>query len=227
MKNVIENEKGNTMIFMLGSLSMLVLMFVIIGSFANVFIIKEKASNNAEQASMAASGEVLDGLKNAIELYDAYQLQHYTAMKRYDLYLEDSIKIQLRNEISQISGSNSDLSQIEITHKAVNKVIESKLPGIFGALEGFVNTELISATGRVHQVVRDNIESNNGELSGTKIKLFNKNNRVEVITATKYKAVKYDELFPEDKRKIKQKGEGLKFEFLNRFGNYNWEYTFP
>ncbi|QED46419.1 hypothetical protein [Cytobacillus dafuensis] len=227
MKNVIANEKGNTMIFMLGSLSMLVLMFVIIGSFANVFIIKEKASNNAEQASMAASGEVLDGLKNAIELYDAYQLIHYTAMERYDLYLEDSIKIQLGKYIELFRGSNPDLSQIEITHKAVNKVIESKLPGIAGALEGFVSSELASSTVRVHQVVSENIESNKGELSGTKIKLFNDNNRVEVITATKYKAVKYDELFPDDKRKIKQKGEGLKFEFLNGFGNYNWEYTFP
>ena len=183
---------------MLGSLSMLVLMFIIIGSFANVFLIKEKASNNAEQASLAASGEVLNALKNAIELYDAEQLEFYTAMDSYDSYLKDSIKIQLSEDIGEISSSHPELSQMEINHKAINKVIESKLPGINGALEAFVNSELASATGRVRQVVRDNIEVNKGELSETKIKLFNQNNRVEVMTATKYKDVKYDELFPDD-----------------------------
>lgn len=225
MKKVIVNEKGNTMIFMLGSLSMLVLMFIIIGSFANVFLKKEKASNNAEQASLAASGEVLEGLKNAINLYDTYQLDFYIRNDRYGEYLQNSILKKLGVEKAKLSGSG--LSEIEISHKAVNNVIKSELPGIEDALKGFVGSELNSATGRVQQVVINNIESNNGELSDIKIKLFNKNNRVEVTTATKYKAIKYDELFPDDKRLIKQKGEGLKFDFLDSYGHFSWEYPYP
>lgn len=227
MKKVIANEKGNTMIFMLGSMTMLVLMFVIIGSFANVFIIKEKASNNAEQASLAASGEILAGLETAIDLYDQFQYDYYVSIDRLDLYHLDSILKKLSEEKAKVSSSGRELSQIEINHNAINNVIKANLPGIHNALQSYVSSELASSTSRVQKAVRDNINYNNGELSGTKILFFNDNKRVEVKTATKYKAVKYDNLFPDDKRHIKQKGEGLKFEFLSGFGTYEWEYTFP
>lgn len=230
MKRYIANEKGNTMIFMLGSMTMLVLMFVIIGSFANVFIIKEKASNNAEQASLAASGEILAGLNTAIELYDRHQYNYYISIKRPDLYEQNSILKKLGEEKASLRSSGRNLSAIEINHNAINNVIKAELesPGIIsGALQGFVSSELDNAVSRVHNAVAKNINDNNGVLSGTTIVFFNKNKRVEVKTATKYKAIKYDSLFPEDKRLIKQKGEGLKFEFLSGFGSYKSEYTFP
>lgn len=227
MKRFIGNEKGNTMIFMLGSMTMLVLMFVIIGSFANVFIIKEKASNNAEQASLAASGEILAGLDAAINLYDQYQYDYYVSIKMPELYDKESILKKLGQEKAKLTGSGRDLSHIEINHNAVNNVIGDELPGLHGTLQVYVTSELGSAASRVIKVVEENINSNNGVLSGTKISFFNKNKRVEVTTATKYKAVKYDHLFPEDKRLIKQTGEGLKFNFLSGFGTYKVEHTFP
>lgn len=227
MKRFIANEKGNTMIFMLGSMTMLVLMFVIIGSFANVFIIKEKASNNAEQASLAASGEILAGLNTAIEQYDQYQFNFYMSIKKPELYEIHSILKKLGEEKVRLSSSGRDLSTIEINHNAINNVIKDGLPGINSALQGFVASELGNAVSRVHNAVEKNINDNNGVLSGTTVVIFNKNKRVEVKTATKYKAIKYDSLFPEDKRLIKQKGEGLKFEFLSSFGTFKSEYTFP
>ncbi|TCJ02187.1 TadE/TadG family type IV pilus assembly protein [Cytobacillus praedii] len=227
MKRFIADEKGNTMIFMLGSMTMLVLMFVIIGSFANVFIIKEKASNNAEQASLAASGEILAGLNTAIELYDQFQYKYYLSIEQPELYELHSILKKLGEEKVKLSSSGRDLSTIEINHNAINNVIKDELPGISNALQGFVTSELGTAVSRVHNAVEKNINDNNGVLSGTTVIIFNKNKRVEVKTATKYKAIKYDSLFPEDKRLIKQKGEGLKFEFLSGFGTFKSEYTFP
>ncbi|MED3551133.1 hypothetical protein [Cytobacillus praedii] len=227
MKRFIADEKGNTMIFMLGSMTMLVLMFVIIGSFANVFIIKEKASNNAEQASLAASGEILAGLNTAINQYDQFQYDFYMSIERLDLYAANSILKKLGEEKVKLSSSGRDLSTIEINHNAINNVIKDELPGISNALQGFVTSELGTAVSRVHNAVEKNINDNNGVLSGTTVIIFNKNKRVEVKTATKYKAIKYDSLFPEDKRLIKQKGEGLKFEFLSGFGTFKSEYTFP
>lgn len=230
MKRFIADEKGNTMIFMLGSMTMLVLMFVIIGSFANVFIIKEKASNNAEQASLAASGEILAGLNTAIERYDKFQYNYYLSIKQPELYELHSILKKLGEEEVKLSSSGRDLSTIEINHNAINNVIKAELesPGLTSsALQGFVTSELGNAVSRVHNAVEKNINDNNGVLSGTTVIIFNKNKRVEVKTATKYKAIKYDSLFPEDKRLIKQKGEGLKFEFLSGFGTFKSEYTFP
>ncbi|MED3571740.1 hypothetical protein [Cytobacillus praedii] len=230
MKRFIANEKGNTMIFMLGSMTMLVLMFVVIGSFANVFIIKEKASNNAEQASLAASGEILAGLNTAIEQYDKFQYDFYMRMERPELYEIHSILKKLGEEKVKLSSSGRNLSTIEINHNAINNVIKAELesPGLTSsALQGFVTSELGNAVSRVHNAVEKNINDNNGVLSGTTVIIFNKNKRVEVKTATKYKAIKYDSLFPEDKRLIKQKGEGLKFEFLSGFGTFKSEYTFP
>ena len=230
MKRFIANEKGNTMIFMLGSMTMLVLMFVIIGSFANVFIIKEKASNNAEQASLAASGEILAGLNTAIEQYDKFQYNYYLSIEQPELYELHSILKKLGEEEVKLSSSGRDLSTIEINHNAINNVIKAELesPGITSsALLGYVTSELGTAVSRAHNAVEKNINDNNGVLSGTTVIIFNKNKRVEVKTATKYKAIKYDSLFPEDKRLIKQKGEGLKFEFLSGFGTFKSEYTFP
>lgn len=214
MRRYFRNERGNTTIFIMGALGIMALMFTIIGSFANVFITKEKASNNAEQASMVASGEILKGLEQAIVDYDAYQLDYYTRTERLDLYYANSILRKLST--AKMSFSGQDYSQIEIDHLASNAVIKEELPiSLHGMLETYVKSEYSSALGRVRTAVERNIKDNKGELTGTVVTVFNDNKRVEVRTSTLYKALKYDHLYPDDKRKVEQKGEGLKFDFFN------------
>lgn len=209
----------------MGALGIMALMFTIIGSFANIFITKERASNNAEQASIVASGEILLGLENAIAAYDKYQFDYYSSTNNLGEYYVDSILKKLGDAKSALSGQG--YSQIEIDHLASNAVIKSNLPGLHSNLKMNVDIELNSAIGRIHFAVENNIRENKGELSGTIVNIFNKNKRVEVQTSTKYKALKYDQLYPDDKRKVKQKGEGLKFDFLDSYGSFSRQIHFP
>lgn len=210
----------------MGALGIMALMFTIIGSFANVFITKEKASNNAEQASLVASGEILKGLEQAIVHYDNYQMDYYTRIERLDLYYSNSILRKLSN--AKMSFSGQDYSQIEIDHLASNAVIKEELPRqLDGMLETYVTSELNSSLGRIRYAVETNIKDNKGELSGTVVTVFNDKKRVEVRTSTLFKALKYDHFYPDDKRKVEQKGEGLKFDFLDSYGSFSRQIHFP
>lgn len=196
------------------------LLFIIIGSFANVFIQKEKSSNNAEQASITASAIIFDSLEKAIDDYDD------SLEGKIEDILDKSINEKVRKKIEQLRPLNPQLSSIEIKHKAINSVLKHELISN-STLATYITEGLNDATTKIPQAVKENIENNQGEISETEIKLFNQNNRVEVITSTKFKALKFDKYFPDDKRAIKQVGEGNKFDFINELGGWEWHVKFP
>ncbi|MGE8207125.1 hypothetical protein ACQKP0_21780 [Heyndrickxia sp. NPDC080065] len=216
---LLRNERGNTMILILGCLSIMSLLFIIIGSFANIFIQKEKSANNAEQASITASAIIFDSLQKAIDEYDA------SLVGEID-FLDKSINEKIRKKIDQLRPSNPQLSSVEIKHKAINSVLKEEL-SYNSDLANYITQGLNEATSKIPSAVKENILNNQGEISNTEIRLFNQNNRVEVITSTKFKALKFDKYFPDDKRAIKQVGEGNKFDFINELGGWEWHETFP
>ena len=198
------NEKGNTTIFIIGSFSMFLLFLLIIGSFSQVFILKEKASNNAEQASIVATGIVMDYLQIAIDAYDSTLLpEEYPFL---------SINLKVNAAKGQISATNRNLSSIEVRNRAINQVLKGNLPGNF-ILEGFVSSNLSAAESKISSNVRANIENNDGEVKGTRITFTGE--RIQVETSTRYKAFKYDDLLPEEKRYVRQTGKGPKLDFAH------------
>lgn len=208
--NILKNQKGNTILFIVGLFSVFFLMFVIVISFANVFIKKEQASNNAEQASIVASGIILDSLEEAIDDYDGWLIP---------LLASDPIPLEaiglepLGDKVDNEKDSlPSTYTESERKHKAINSVLKEELPGN-DRLKTFVSSNLADAEGEIYSQVQSNILSNNGELSQTEINFTD--NRVEVKTATRFEALKYDEYFSESQRYVKQKGRGPTFEFAD------------
>lgn len=208
---VLNNEKGNTTVFIVGSFSILLLLFVIVASFGNIFIFKEKASNNAEMASIAATGVIFEYLQEAIDEYDAS-----LTPEEYPIL---SVNEKVRVASIQLRAAHPDWATVEVKHTAINQVLKGELP-VNIRLRGFVEPKLQSAAGEAINTVRQSIESNEGVVEGTKIKL-NQRNRLEVETAANYKAASYDKYFPDDKRKVKQKGEGPKLDFVDGLGSWS------
>jgi hypothetical protein len=205
----LKNENGNTTLFIMGLFSVFTLMFLLIISFANVFVEKEHASSNAEQASIVASGIVLDSLEDAISEYDSWLILELGKVPISPELIDlRPLGEKVEEEKIQLPGT---LTDSEKKHKAINKVIKDELNNGNRFLRPLVNRELSYAEAAIRSQVSENISQNNGEISQTKISL-NKENRIEVETATRYKAFKFDEYFSDSQRLVKQKGQGPSFE---------------
>lgn len=206
----LKNENGNTTLFIIGLFSVFTLMFLLIISFANVFVEKEHASSNAEQASIVASGIVLDSLEDAISEYDSWLILELGKVPDSPELIDlRPLGEKVEEEKNRLPGT---LTDSEKKHKAINKVIKDELNNGNRFLRPIVNRELSYAEAAIRSQVMDNISQNNGEISQTKVYLNNEN-RIEVETATKYKAFKFDEYFSDSQRLVKQKGQGPSFEF--------------
>ncbi|MDW2879572.1 MULTISPECIES: hypothetical protein [Bacillaceae] len=202
----LKNENGNTTIFMISFFGIFTLMFMLIANFANVLIEKQHASNNADQASIVASGILLEALDEAIDEYDRAILEQL---------LEGEIEPEkLRDKVNdEIQGLSSDqYSETEKRHIAINNVLKRELPGN-GLLESKISSSLAGARDQIMTEVQINILNNNGKVEETTISLNDKN-RIEVNTSTRYEAVKFDEYLSENQRYIKQTGQGPSFDFL-------------
>ncbi|MGD6857952.1 hypothetical protein [Bacillus infantis] len=201
----LKNEKGNTTLFMISFFGIFALIFMMIANFANVLIEKQHASNNAEQASLVASGIILEALDTSITEYDKEVVRRL--LEEPDLDLE-----KLRKKVEdEINALPADYKQYEKKHIAINNVLKQELPGN-GLLQEKVLAELNDAESLIPFEVGANISGNNGKVEETTI-FLNDKNRIEVETSTRYKAVKFDEYFSENQRYIKQKGQGPSFDF--------------
>lgn len=208
---LLKNERGNVLIFILGLFSVMILMFLLLGSIANVYVTKEKASSNADQASLVAASIVLDNLKIAIENYD-------NDPRIIELEPVETLAEKVAKRIMQLQGEN--LAEL----KAVNAVLKEELGN--SILRGYVGSALSNAKSEIAAAVPTNISNNNGILAGTEVILFNNRNRIEVKTSAKFKALKFDEYFDESKRILNQKSESPSFDFVDGYGGYSETLSF-
>ncbi|MFT4415397.1 pilus assembly protein TadG-related protein [Fredinandcohnia humi] len=213
---LLKNENGNTTLFIIGLFGIFTLLFLVVLNFAQVLIDKERASNNAEQASIVATGIIVDSLEEAIYQYDA------TLTGTVEEILDKSLERRL-NEAKAALRYDTSLTSSEVHHKAVNRVLREELASGNPVLYSIVRSQLNGAMYSLSSEVQSSIDKNDGELAETKIKVFNHNNRVEVETATRYEAHKFDEYFPESSRFVRQKAQGPTFEIAEVI-SWNWEY---
>lgn len=204
--NYIRNEQGNMTIFIIGIMSIMLLMFLLVGSFASVFTSKEKASNIAEQASLVASSILKDEIENAINDYEI--------IVSNPLVLYPSIREIIERRVSQ---SHSTLTKKELRRQVTNDVLREQLP-TNGLLSRYIENAVSIAKRKIPAAVENNIHKNEGIVPGTVISI-SETNRIKVTTHVRYKAMKYDEYFTEEDRKVVQSGEGPPFDFLKIMGN--------
>ncbi|MGK5510933.1 Tad domain-containing protein [Brevibacillus formosus] len=208
----LQNERGNMTIFTLTIYwFMFMLVFVALFNFSGIFVDKEQASNSAQQASIAAVKDIYDEMERAIEIYDASPARNYD----YDyLYLK---RIAARN---QMRVAHPDWSHSEIEYGVIDAVLSSSLPDNV-ELQGYVNLGLIKAAGHIPGVVAKVLSDNKATLSGSSVKLFNSDNRIEVTTSVKYESESMGfDFIPAYSEQIYQTGESRRIGFIDEVSGW-------
>jgi hypothetical protein len=231
-----KSEKGNISLLVMGLLGVTMIMFLVVLSFSKVFAIKEKASTASEQASYAATSVIYEVVMDSIEEYDS------TLPGKVDEVIDKTLVEKIEEKKEELLTFNPFLSQNEAKIEAINKVISEELNNGGGTGHGLglglgVRKELLnkilldnltseSTNQKIRSAVSDVIINNDGILEGTTVEYLDEY-QVKVATSARYEALKYDELIPEDKRKLKQKAKGPEIDFikdLNGWSDYSIEF---
>jgi hypothetical protein len=232
MMNKSKNEKGNISLLVMGLMGVTMIMFLVVLSFSKVFAIKEKASTASEQASYAATSVIYEVVMESVEEYDS------SLPGKVEEVIDKTLKERIEEKKEEISTFNPFLSENEAKIEAINKVISDELnnddplnPGLglglgLGARKELLNKILLdnltsdSTNQRIRSAVSDVIINNDGILEGTTIEYLD-NYQIKVETSARYEALKYDELIPEDKRKLKQKSKGPEIDFIKEVNGWS------
>ncbi|MGF9908857.1 Tad domain-containing protein [Brevibacillus porteri] len=208
----LQNERGNMTIFTLTIYwFMFMLVFVALFNFSTVFVDKEQASNSAQQASIAAVKDIYVEMELAIEIHDA-------SPKRY--YDQNYLTPRLNAAISSLRASHPDWSHSEVKYGAIDSVLSSALPGSL-ELQGYVSLGLRKATAEIPGVVAKVLSDNHATLSGSSVKLFNSDNRIEVTTSVKYESESMGfDFIPAYSEQIYQTGESRRIGFIDEVSGW-------
>ncbi|MET3730252.1 hypothetical protein ABID52_003893 [Fictibacillus halophilus] len=209
MSKQFSNEKGNIALLTLGLMSVMIIMFLFLTNFVKVFSIKEQASTNAQQASLAATSIVYEEVDEAIDEYEM------TLIANGKEILEGE---SLSERINKRQEQYSDLNQNEAHIKAVDEVLSEELSGngidtkILNdiLIENLTNSQTIES---LKYEVSEVISSNKGTVANSEI-VFMDDSQITVKTSSKYKALKFDSFIPDDQRDINQTGTGPEISFI-------------
>ncbi|MFI8713833.1 Tad domain-containing protein [Brevibacillus brevis] len=208
----LQNERGNMTIFTLTIYwFMFMLVFVALFNFSTVFVDKEQASNSAQQASIAAVKDIYDEMIVAIKAYDA----SITRLKNPNF-----VWPRVEAATSQLKASHPDWAASEIKYGAIDLALNSALPGN-PELQFYVYAGLQNATSRIPGVVTKVLSDNKATLTGSSIKLFNSDNRIEVTTSVKYESESMGfDFIPAYSEQIYQTGESRRIGFIDEVSGW-------
>lgn len=208
----LQNERGNMTIFTLTIYwFMFMLVFVALFNFSSIFVDKEQAANSAQQASIAAVKDIYDEMEVAIKLYDV----SINAQFNPDYVWP---KVELARD--QLAAAHPDWSNSEIKYGAIDRALNSTLPGNF-QLQAYVYAGLLKAKAKIPGVVRKVLVDNKATLNGSSIKLFNSDNRIEVRTSVEYnsESMGFDFLSTYSEQ-IYQTGESRRIGFIDEVNGW-------
>ncbi|NQF15864.1 Tad domain-containing protein [Brevibacillus sp. HB1.3] len=208
----LQNERGNMTIFTLTIYWFIfMLVFVALFNFSTVFVDKEQASNSAQQASIAAVKDIYDEMDTAIKVYDASPNRYYD---------QNYLSLKLEAAKSKMRASHPDWSQSEIEFGAIDSVLSNELPGSV-ELQTYVSLGLKNAASQIPGVVRKVLSDNKATLSGSSVKLFNSDNRIEVTTSVKYESESMGfDFIPAYSEQIYQTGESRRIGFIDEVSGW-------
>jgi len=216
MMKRLREEKGSITLLTLGLLGVMALLFAVMLNLVKVYAVKQEASNAAQQASLAATSEIYRAVEKAIQDTDNAGLI-CVGSEGLGLNLwPKTIAEQIQDKKNQLSGQYTGR---EVELKAIDLVLTETLhdPRYF-CLKDQIELELNLSTSAIQQAILDTIHANGGEQVGTVIDI-NHRYQVEVKTSSVYRAYKYDDWIPDNRRNIQQEGLGPELKFLE---HVNW-----
>ncbi|MED4785105.1 TadE/TadG family type IV pilus assembly protein [Brevibacillus choshinensis] len=207
---LLRNERGNMTILVLTVFFfMLLVIFTVLFNFSSVFVDKEVAANSAELASLAATDVIYDEVEEAIHSYDHSIVNWIDPVYIWPLVEE---------EMKSIEAANPDWSSSEVQFEAIDRVLLVAIP-VYPDLLTHVVIGLDQASSDIPGVVTDILASNKSTLSGSSIKLFNGEDRIEVRTSVRYESKTFGmDFMPKHAEQIYQTGKSRTIGFVKVTG---------
>ena len=177
-------------------------MFTLLFNMSTVFVDKEVAANSAQQASLGATQIVYEEAERAIEVYDA------------NLPF-NMVPIWPQVETAEISlrSAHPSWSDSEIRYSAIDQVLLANLPSN-SVLHGYVLRYMGVAERKLQSTVGSILSSNGAVRSGSRVKMFNSEQRIEVKTSVRYESENFGLDFLSNHRdEIEQTAEGRRIRF--------------
>ncbi|SEP97924.1 Tad domain-containing protein [Piscibacillus halophilus] len=208
MKNILKNERGNIAIFVLGLLTINMVLFVFVLNLGSVFATKEKSSTIAQQASMVATSVYYEEVQRVIEEYEDETLEG-----ALQAFFEDfDEKVSDRKQSLTNSGQYSGWSVKEIEIEAFDQVLNEELhePLVRNKLRDLLSSEAVE--NKVIQRVRHAITSNGGLLEDAQLKVDQ--NKFHVKASNEFKSTTLEGVIDSFKENVFQSSSGPKIDFL-------------
>ncbi|GEN44518.1 Tad domain-containing protein [Alkalibacillus haloalkaliphilus] len=207
MKNYL-NERGNIAIFVLGMLSIIMVMFILVINMASALATKEQSSTTVQQASLAATSVFYEEVSRVIDEYEDETLEGSLLA-----FFEDfNEKVSDRVDQLSSSGGYTGWSQNEINIEAFNQVLTEELnePIVRTTLSGLLQDEEVRTS--VINEARNTIQRNNGVLDGAVLTVSD--NRFYVRAANEFESTSLDGIVGQINEHVYQESAGPTINFL-------------
>ncbi|MBS4210372.1 pilus assembly protein TadG-related protein [Bacillus sp. FJAT-50079] len=206
-----KNESGNVIVFMLGLLSVMMILFVFVVNLTQVLAVKEKANTTAQQASLAATAVLYEEIWDSIDEYER------TLTWDEDESQPETIAEKVEKQINQLrrNPAYSQDSDNEIKRRALNDVLTQELRSndqLATKLERDIRFFIIPS---MKHVAAATISENDGSVSGAEMTLF-KEGRIYVEASNSVKAASYKNYFLGVEKKLFQQSAGPKIDFSSQ-----------
>ncbi|MBS4206158.1 Tad domain-containing protein [Lederbergia citrea] len=208
-----KNEDGNAVLFMLGLLSIMMILFMLVVNMTQVLAVKEQANTTSQQASLAATSVLYEEIWYSI---DEYERSLIGMIESYP----ETIREKVDKRITQLRSNHSyrNDSDNEIRRKAINQVISEQLRSGIGKealrnqLENDIRFKIIPKmkTAAVAAIV-----ANNGNVNEAEMQVF-KDERIYVKASNNVEGSAYNKYFSGIKKKLFQESAGPKVDFVSQ-----------
>ncbi|GGK08611.1 hypothetical protein GCM10007063_33780 [Lentibacillus kapialis] len=208
IKKRIRNEDGNIALFVLGMLSIIMILLIFVVNLGGALATKEQSGTTVQQASMTASSVFYEEVRQV-----TYEYEDETLEGAVQAFFEE-IEEKVEERTSELSGSSSyhDWTTNEIELEAFDQVLSEELN------KDEVRSQLIELLGNedieteVINKTKSAIITNDGVLEGAELSI--KDNRFYVRAANELESVSFDGFMDGIQENVYQESAGPKIDFL-------------
>lgn len=230
IKAVLQEERGNVILFVLGIVSVLMIFFILILNLGAALVVKEQAMSTSQQAAIAATAALFEELPDFISDYETELMEWFKNEAGEGETWQDEngepykrVSEQVQEEITEISGGMSDYSLNEIENQALDNVLSREIER--GLANGMLRKKMSEEMGnswidKMKGSARDNILSNGGELSGAEMIVFD-SGQVVVESSHEIEAISFNGFFSGVSESIFKNSKGPEVEFVQELSGWN------
>ncbi|MUV39207.1 hypothetical protein JNUCC1_03080 [Lentibacillus sp. JNUCC-1] len=215
-KKLLNNENGNTMLFVMGAVGLLMLLFVFVFNMGSAFVTKEKSAATASQASLAATSAFYEDLRDALtgEVFPLGEPDDEDGGGESEEGGDDpddesseeewdfDEEITEAKENNPIGSLNPNEWEIEILEQVVQSGLDTPILGEL--LEAYLQSSMSSE--KVVNAARQAVLKNGGKLDGAMLKV--EDDRFKVKAANEFESTSFDGFMQGIKQKLYKDSAG-------------------